>query len=84
MVIEYGVNDGWPDAGSIEKMGFNGSWSGATQRLEAVSEFLVRFLLDLPSQPAVIWLETGAGNALFNPTVAHLEAAERFGVPFAR
>jgi len=49
---------------------------------EAVSEYFLRLLLALPSKPAVVMLETGSGDGMFNTAPAHLQAAERYGVPF--
>ena len=51
------------------------------QGLKERTELFFNELLSLPSSPAVVNLEVGNPRGDFNPTLAHLEAAERTGVP---
>ena len=84
VLVEYGVNDAWTPADELTKMNLPHTWESCYTRLEAVAEYIFRYLLSLPRHPAVVWLEANPGNAQMNPSPAHLQAAERFGIPYAR
>jgi hypothetical protein len=86
VLVDYGVNDGYlkddlqgTDMSSLGRTRNIKDWQSI---LEARSEYLFEHLLSLPSKPAVINVETGAPDGAWNPTLAHLEAAERLGIPF--
>lgn len=86
ILVDYGVNDGYL---KNDLQGTNFASLGGKRNikdwqavLEARSEYLFEHLLSLPSAPAVINIEIGTSDGDWNPTRAHLEAAERLGIPF--
>ena len=89
MVVEYGVNDG---SGLVDTSAQrnvpeslrlpNDSSHSAFLLLEAMCEFVMSFLLALPSSPAVIYMAGGL-HASQDVTGPYAEAAARFGVPVA-
>jgi len=81
-IVEYGVNDGIFGVQSkwTEGLGANTA-EEHVQGLKERTELFFNELLSLPSSPAVVNLEIGNPRGDFNPTLAHLEAAERTGVP---
>jgi hypothetical protein len=85
VIVEYGVNDGFLKShADMMKLNLPFSWDAGLGRIEAVTEYLFESLLSLPAHPAVMYLETGTPATGMSSSPAHLEAAERFGVPFAR
>lgn len=86
VLVDYGVNDGYLkddlQGTYMSSLGRKRNIKDWQSILEARSEYLFEHLLLLPSNPAVVNVEIGAPDGGWNPTLAHLEAAERLGIPF--
>jgi len=84
IVVDYAVNDGhFLDKRLLQRLGLKQTEDDALKRIEAITEFILKFILALPSQPAVVYLETASPEQHFDASVAHLEGAQRYGVPVA-
>jgi hypothetical protein len=84
-VVDYAVNDGhFLDRNLLHRVGLKQTEEDSLKRVEAITEYMLKFILALPTEPAAIYLETGSPEQNFDASVAHLEGARRYGVPVAR
>lgn len=83
VIHDYGVNDQYvPTKQEMKVPGDSYTQENMLAELESTTEYFLRTLLALPGKPAVVLLETGDTPCHFSSFPAHLEAAERYGVPF--
>jgi hypothetical protein len=83
VLVEYAVNDGLVNRDTLGNLR-NVLEQEETNYLavrEAVHEYFMNFVKKLPNDPAIVYVETGTPESVFNPTLAHLDAAQRYGVP---